>query len=104
MPRQLIDFVRVSGRQTRTKFLAADDGSWQVSDFQMLESAIKFLPAETCGIPSYVDQAAADRVLVTTKKLDGKTTVSRSTRMKNRYSSRVRRKAKRIPRVRRSVV
>lgn len=46
MTRSLIDFVRVSGRQTRTKFL---DGSWRVSDFQILESAIKFLPAEPCG-------------------------------------------------------
>lgn len=55
----------------RTKFLTTDATavSWQVSDFQVLESTIKFLPAETCGISSYIDdQATADRVSVTTKR------------------------------------
>jgi len=51
-----------------TKFLAAD-GSWQVSDFQMLESTITFFSAETCGISSCVDdRTAADRVPRNDKK------------------------------------
>jgi len=83
MTRPLIDFVRVSGRQTRTKFL---DGSWQVSDFQMLESTIKFLPAESCGERLRRRSGRSGSGLLNDKKLDGKTTVLLNTRMKNRYS------------------